>query len=451
MLLTDIQKKQFSDKHGAETDLLRFLKEHEDAAINRVELQPKPESLNSLNGFVTYDSGERYFFKTHTEENEQVSEYYNAEELARAGYPVITSKQITHKAGKQIVLYRIIDYPTLFDLLKAEEDLEVAARSAEHDKKSNRIAPEKLPGTEKHAIAPEKLTGTEKHADKLLQGQVDLDKLVAEIYEQTLALTNEEEHAKAPIHQLFWHRLNENGRKGLFYNDKSISFNGNDISFDTLAKAKWTINGVEYGDTLNVLISRSRELLKPAAALTVAGHGDAHNGNIFVDLEQVKFYMFDPAFAGRHHPLLDLTKPLFHNVFARWMYYPDQVLTEFNLNYDTSHLADGRLSIEHDFLPSKLRLQHLRSRVENVLKPTIQLLRSKNALDENWRAFVKSALFCCPFLTVNLFADYVPNGTLAQRYQLPIKLLGLCMAVELGALNHKGSSAISDIVDEVFA
>src|SRR4051794_41105384 len=116
LLLTEIQKKQFSDKTGAEIDLLHFLKEHEDRSIEKVELQPKPESLNSLNGFVTYETGDRYFFKTHTEENEKVCEYYNAEELAKSGYPVITSKQITQKVGKQIVLYQIISYPTLFDL-----------------------------------------------------------------------------------------------------------------------------------------------------------------------------------------------------------------------------------------------------------------------------------------------------------------------------------------------
>jgi hypothetical protein len=418
LLLTDIQKKQFSDKDGAERELLHFLQENEDKSISKVELQPKPESLNSLNGFVTYDSGERFFFKTHTEENEKVSEYYNAEELARAGYPVITSKQITQKVGKQIVLYQIITYPTLFDLMKIEEDKELLG-----------TVPDTTPA-------------------KLLDGQIALDKCVQEIYQASMTEVSSQDHAKAPIHQLFSHRLADDGRVGLFYNNKSIKLGSNVVPFSALANMKWTINGAQYDQTLFDIIDRSRVDLQPKGGPVVAGHGDAHNGNIFVDLEAVKFYMFDPAFAGRHHPLLDLTKPLFHNVFARWMYYPEQVINEFQMQYT---IKDDHISIEHTFSPSALRLSHLKTKVENVLRPTVIHLRDTGEVDDNWRQFVRSAMFCCPFLTVNLFAPFVSNGTLSERYELPIKLLGLAMAMELGATAHKGSNAITEIVDEVFA
>ncbi|MBS1957090.1 MAG: hypothetical protein JST89_23065 [Cyanobacteria bacterium SZAS-4] len=436
LLLTDIQKKQFSDKTGAESDLLRFLKEHEDQSILKVELQPKPESLNSLNGFVTYASGERYFFKTHTEENEKVSEYYNAEELAKAGYPVITSKQITQKVGKQIVLYQIITYPTLFDLLKIEEDKGFAEGSASTSGS--------VEGSTSRATK-----------DVLLGGQIALDKLVYEIYSKNLSTATAEEHAKAPIHQLFSHRLAEDGRVGLFYRNKILNLESTSIPFEELSKMRWTINGAEYSQSLNDLIAHSRDILSPTKTSiiptktpVVPGHGDAHNGNIFVDLENSKFYMFDPAFAGKHHPLLDLTKPLFHNVFARWMYYPDQVLQEFNLEFN---IRDNSINIEHDFKPSQLRLAHLKTRVENVLRPTVALLKNDGGLDDSWRSFVRSALFCCPFLTVNLLSDYVANGTLSERYKPAVKLLGLAMAVELGATAHKGSNFLTDIIDEALA
>ena len=418
LLLIDIQKKQFSDKNGAESDLLSFLKEHEDSSILKVELQPKPESLNSLNGFITYDSGERYFFKTHTEENEKVSEYYNAEALAKSGYPVITSKQITQKVGKQIVLYKIITHPTLFDLLKIEEDKVIT-------------------GGDGSAIQT-----------TLLEGQSDLDKLVYDIYSKNLTKATAEEHAKAPIHQLFSHRLAEDGRVGLFYRNKNLNLGKTIIPFESLAEMQWTVNGAKYSQTLNHLIERSRNLLEPRQALVIPGHGDAHNGNIFVDLDKPKFYMFDPAFAGKHHPLLDLTKPLFHNIFARWMYFPDQVVSEFTLDYS---VRGSNIDIEHNFRPTALRLAHLKTRVENVLRPTVALLKKHDALDDSWRSFVRSALFCCPFLTVNLLSEYVANGTLSERYQAPIKLLGLSMAVELGATEHEGANSFTDIIDEVLA
>lgn len=416
--LSDIQKKQFSDKTGAEKDLLEFLRENEDQSIRLVELQPKPESLNSLNGFVTFDNGERFFFKTHTEENEKVSEYYNATELAKAGYPIITSKQVTHRVGKQIVLYQIISYPTLFDLLKIEEDAVIDG------------------------------TSVNSNAAVLLKGQIELDKLVFDIYARNLGKASAEQQTKAVIHQLFSHRLAEDGRVGLFYRDKRLDLQSTSLPFETLAEMRWNINGVEYSQTLNEIIERSRTVLNPREGAAVPGHGDAHNGNIFVDLDNQKFYMFDPAFAGKHHPLLDLTKPLFHNVFARWMYFPNQVLREFNLDFS---IQGNVIHIVHDFKPSQLRISHLQSRVNNVLAPTVSLLKENGLLEDDWRTFFRSALFCCPFLTVNLLADYVPDGTLSQRYKTPVKLLGLAMAVELGSTKHNGSNQFTDLLDEILA
>ena len=41
-------------------------------------------------------------------------------------------------------------------------------------------------------------------------------------------------------------------------------------------------------------------------------------------------------------------------------------------------------------------------------------------------------------LTVNLFAPFAPGGTLAERYTLPIRLLALSMAMELGCESQSG-------------
>ncbi len=407
---------QFSDKTQAERELLGFLRQTEDPSIEKIELTPKPESLNSINGFITYANKEKYFFKSHVEENEQISEYYNASSLAKAGYPVIAAKQITHKPGKQIALYEIVSLPTLFDLIK-EEDLQLAGNSLSQ------------------------------FSQILVDTQIDLDKTVANIYENTLQELSAQEHAKAPIHQLFSHRLAEDGRIGLFYRGKSLNLGNESLSFDSLANMRWLINGVEYVDTLGQIIEQSRAMLVPQAGPTAIGHGDAHNGNVFVDVENRKLLMFDPAFAGRHNPLLDITKPLFHNVFARWMYYPEQVLKEFELSYK---VTDDQIIIEHSYNPSVLRLQFLQSRIDNVLLPTLHYLQERKLLDDHWRNYLAAALFCCPFLTVNLLAPYVANGSLAQRYEAPIKLLGLCMAVEFSAVARQGKSQLSQIINSIF-
>jgi hypothetical protein len=418
MILTDIQKLQFSDKKKAEDELLHFLKNSEDESIEEVELQPRPQSLNSINGFISYKNGEKYFFKTHTEENEQISEYYNSEVLAKAGYPIYQSKQITHKPGKQIVLYEIISLPTLFDMLKDEEDKFMRGST------------------------------DSKTVQSLLRAQEKLDRTVFKIYESSLITSPADKQKLAPVHQLFSHRLAEDGRIGLFYRGKSLNLGDQQIPFGELAKKRWRINGVEYKDTLDQVIERSRSILKPDTGPAVIGHGDAHNGNLFVNLDSESFYMFDPAFAGLHHPLIDLTKPTFHNFLARWMYYPEQVSKEFELTYK---ITDSEITIEHSFMPSELRLSFLELRKKHVLKPTFELLRKNGMLADNWQTYLRSSLFCCPFLTVNLLAESKSDGTLAERYPASIKLLGCAMAMELGSESKTSSNKLTEVIDELFA
>lgn len=411
--LIDIQKMQFADRAGAETALLEFLQRSEDASITSVELRPKPESLNSINGFVTFGESERYFFKMHVEENERVNEYYNARSLADAGYPVVTAKQITHRPGKQLVLYEIIEFSTLFDVAKAAEDELLSA-------------------------------GAAANVDAIVAAQNQLDEITSSIYAQTLVSTSEQDDSGAPIHQLFSHRLAEDGRLRLFYRGKRMV--EPPLEFDELANKHWVINGVRYGETLNEIIERAQIQLAPAAGPSVVGHGDAHNGNVFFDRENNSLLMFDPAFAGRHHPLLDLVKPLFHNVFARWMYYPAQVDKEFVLGMV---VQDDVIHITHNFEISQLRLAFLESKLKHVLRPTLELLHSRGLLRGDWQTYLQSALFCCPFLTVNLFAVYKADGTLSERYSFWVRMLGLSMAVELGSGYRDGNNSMTSLVERI--
>lgn len=418
MPLTDIQKLQFTNKTSAEEQLLNHLKHLEDDQIQTVELMPRPESLNSINGFITFANQERYFFKAHVEENEQLPEYYNAELLRSSGYPVIATKQVRQRPGQQIAIYEIITLPTVFNLLNSEED------------------------TLKKGGRPSQ--GWE----KLLNAQFAFDSKLLDIYMSTWQMSDEDQHARAPIHQLFSHRLADNGRLGLFYQEKQLPLQNSSIGFEYLAQLRWTINETEYSCTLSEIIARATTLLKPAAGPSIVGHGDAHNGNVFVDLDTETLSLFDPAFAGRHDPILDLAKPLFHNVFARWMYFPSEVEEEFELSYK---LTAERIVIDHTFRPSELRISVLRSKLKNTLIPLLSSMRARNLLRDTWREYLRSALFCCPFLTVNLFSPHATSGTLAERYRLSTKLLGLSMAVEFGALSHSGSNELSDLIDEIFA
>ena len=214
-----------------------------------------------------------------------------------------------------------------------------------------------------------------------------------------------------------------------FYAGKQITLPSGDgsIPFETLLHYPWSINGVPQQHTLGQLIERAKSVLHPAReAMTVIGHGDAHFGNVFLQ-DQRRYLYFDPAFAGRHTPLLDVVKPLFHNVFATWMYFPREVARDLQVSLSITDERDrGRplLCFDHNFILTAVRQAILRAKVEHLLRPLIAELAARDALPADWREIVQLALLCCALLTVNL-AD-------GERFPPAISWLGLSLAVQVG-------------------
>jgi hypothetical protein len=103
-ILQQIRDMQYTDKSGAETLLLSFIRENFPFEVRSLELTPLAVSLNSFNGFMTLSDGSRRFFKTHTETDTVISEYYNAEMLADVGYPVIQPVFKSTEPGKQLLV-----------------------------------------------------------------------------------------------------------------------------------------------------------------------------------------------------------------------------------------------------------------------------------------------------------------------------------------------------------
>lgn len=404
-LLQQVQELQFHDKGAAEALLLNFLRELFPLDVQSVMLRPLVVSLNSFNGFMQLGDGRRLFFKTHTEPDGVIGEYYNAAQLASAGYPVLQPIYSSTEAGKQLLIYEVIEDPSVFDLAWDIEN----SRS------------ELLP--------------------QLTQAQNAADDHLLNIYRQTLAWQNADDAASVPIHQLFYHRL-AGGRLARFYGeDVTVALPVGSAAISEARRARWVINGQRYSQTLDDLIVEAARLLLPAqAGPSVIGHGDAHNGNVFFRAETNALLYFDPAFAGRHHPLLDLTKPLFHNVFAMWMYFPHEkaASTTIRLNIDGDVWR-----VEHDYVLHPVRHMFQSSKVERVLIPILRDSRDRGWLREDWRAYLKAALFCCPLLTMNL--------TDAAKFPPSISLLGLTMAVEMGGESEEVRSRIDTLLDEVEA
>ena len=400
--LQRVQTLQFTDKPAAEALLLEFLRAYYPFDALAVELRPLAVSLNSFNGFMALADGRRLFFKTHIESDGVIDEYYHAALLAEAGYPVLQPIYTSNEAGRQLLVYEVINDPSVFDLAWAIEN------------------------------------GTSDRLPELTLAQHRADDLLLQLHLNTLAWQPSDEAAAAPIHQLFYHRLT-GGRLARFYHGTEVALPGGVEPMAAVRSARWQINGQRYDVTLDELIGQAIALLQPAqAGASVIGHGDAHNGNVFYRGADSPLMYFDPAFAGRHAPLLDLTKPLYHNVFAMWMYYPHEKATSTTISIKR---AGDVLHVEHDYALHPVREMFLRSKVERALIPVLQALRSRDWLRPDWRAFLKTALFCCPFLTMNL--------TDRAKFPPEISLLGLAMAVEMGGESRGTRSLIDRMLDEV--
>ncbi|MGK7877278.1 MAG: hypothetical protein AB4426_29475 [Xenococcaceae cyanobacterium] len=396
--LQQIQTLQFTDIEAANKLLKEFFQANLPFQVEAVNLRPLAVSLNSINGFLTTGDGKRLFFKTHIEPQSLIDEYYNSKILAEAGYPVIQPIFNSTEWGKQLLVYECVEFPSLFDVIR---DIE---------------------------------TNQRKDAQQIVAMQHKADEQLWEIYLKTLQHLGAEEHAKAPIHQLFSHRLT-GGRFTSFYQGTEMILPGQRINFDNLCAMKWIVNGVEYKDTFGDLVQLATKLLNPSRCdiPSIVGHGDAHNGNVFVDRDRASLIYFDPAFAGRHSPFLDLAKPLFHNVFAIWMYFPKEIASTLSIKLE---IQGNTIVVEHDFVPTEVRIALLRSKLYRVLKPMLQELKSRGWLSTDWREYLKLALFCCPFLTMNL-SD-------SQKFPPEITLLGLAMSVEMGSISQGTVKSLLD-------
>ena len=315
--LATIQRLQFERRELAEKLLRLWFAQQMDLVTESVRLTPRAVSLNSFNGFYQ-SSGQEYFFKTHVEAHGVLNEYYHAQALQDAGYHVVKPVQLLQEKDRQMVIYPVVDKPVMFDLMRAQET------------KQN---------------LPLNIT-----AETLIQAEADECARLLEIYSATLQTA--QDTSQAPVHQLFWHRL-AGKRFKQFYTGRELllpAYVGSSwpivspgdrdtclprpraITYERLCDLVWEVNGVEQDQTLGELVARGKQLLDPIeSTASVVGHGDAHFGNVFLD-HLDRFLYFDPAFAGRHSPLLDIVKPLFHNIFAMWMYFPQEISHDLALS-----------------------------------------------------------------------------------------------------------------------
>jgi hypothetical protein len=431
--LADIQAKAQAGSFAEAEALLRgFLTVLFDLDIASITIRKDTLSLNSVNGFVklakpdSKTGSTALFFKFHHEESEEgLAEYYNSQMLSDAGFPVEKPVYVSKEVGKQVLLYPLKTSERMADVCKRIESGTGAA------------------GEDKSVIA----------------AQERMDKAICEHYISSLHEAPAGCLPEEPILQLFYYRLVDDkqlsateliGRYKSFYAGKTFELPGDrNFSFEVLSKLKWRINGVVYQETLEQAFLKALKILSPAAEpySAVIAHGDAHNGNVWYNNgAPPSLSLFDPAFAGKHVPaLLAEIKPTFHNIFAHplWLYDSKEADAGLDIAFD---INDGIISVTNDWHLSELRAEFLRSKRDNLWKPLLQALQTKKMLPENWQDYMRSALFCCPTLVMNLRAN---AGTSQNSHTPKTSLLGLSLSMMLSSPPSQGSDIISDFFSDL--
>lgn len=402
----------------AEALLAELIAEVADEPADDVRLNRDQYSLNSVNGFARLRDTGDVFFKFHQEEDEdRVSEYYNARILAEAGYAVDRPLVCSGAPGKQILIYRRRSTPRFSEVCR---ELEFAAGDAAFER----------------AVA----------------AQRDADAHNARIAVDTLHTASAAAIAAEPVFQLFHHRLVDGaapadgalgGRARRFYVDGVFRLDGTERSWAELAHKPWRINGRRYPATLAGAFAQAAQTLAPAALApgpAVVAHGDAHNANVWYESDGDgggRLVLFDPAFAGRHVPaLLAEVKATFHNIFAHpfWLYEPDAFAGRYRTEL---RVEDAEIAVETDWELSPLRQRFLESKAEAFWRPLLAALEARGELAPDWARTVRSALFACPTLVMDLTAG--PES----RHNPASAATGLAVAMMCAAPPATGDDPVS--------
>ncbi len=430
-LLADIQAKARAGSLAEAEALLRgFLADLFSLDITSVSIRKDTLSLNSVNGFVQLakpdgkTGADTLFFKFHHEESEEgLAEYYNSEMLSDAGFPVEKPVYVSKEVGKQVLLYPVKTSERMADVCKR---IELGAAAADEFK-------------------------------NVVAAQEGLDDAICARYISSLHEAPVDCLREEPILQLFYYRLTDNkpssatelgGRYKTFYAGKTFAFPGMEILFEDLSKLKWCINGILYQETLEQAFQKALKVSSPAGTYpAVIAHGDAHNGNVWYNKgTPPSLSLFDPAFAGRHVPaLLAEIKPVFHNIFAHplWLYDSKEADAGLDISCD---INNGIINVTHNWRLPELRAAFLRSTRDKVWIPLLRELQSKKMLPENWQDYLRSALFCCPTLVMNLRAN---AGTSQNAHTPKTSLLGLSISMMLSSKPQQGRDIISDFFSDL--
>ena len=351
-------------------------------AIRDIKLLRSKVSLNSImaNAVLTYGGEEKkVFLKIHLEKNsasenvKDSAEYANAELLQKAGWPVLAPLGKNTNPDYPLLIYPRVDSETLFELMEKA------------------------------------YTNQDKLSVQNMEAIGRAQEMIGAVTRASLRKINAQGAVNAPVQTLFYARFKEGGRVDQWYTDETLfSLPGLDkpIAWKKLKKVHWNINGKKYQNTIEEIIASARRSLSfegEKKAFVVMSHGDDHAGNIFIDEENGRATLFDPAFAGENPVALADTKALAHIGYMMMggMYF-DPKLKTCRYNYDET---ENIMTVEIDFSSTPLFKQHqelARKIIDGRILPLFKDAKTGGAILSNEIKRLEDSLAGCPLLTINI-------------------------------------------------
>jgi len=203
------------------------------------------------------------------------------------------------------------------------------------------------------------------------------------------------------INDLYYGRL-IGSRLDDYYQNSSLTIDGETIPFEMLKSMDFVINGREY-PSIEKTIELGTQYLNPdylKESDHVCGLGDAHSGNIICPNNLDTYEYIDYEFAGFHSPYLDIAKQLYNDT-AFNLFYSD-LLSPIKRDI-TVKVIDGKVVIDHNYIPDKLSSYLYATKIQGIINPYQNYCRTHSMdIAEDWKKILGHALFCCGFLTRNI-------------------------------------------------
>ncbi|KAI1811217.1 hypothetical protein GGS20DRAFT_563964, partial [Poronia punctata] len=225
-------------------------------------------------------------------------------------------------------------------------------------------------------------------------------------YRRTLPLS-EKDDIPPSIHVYFHENLKDDKMMRDYYG-QGIKIGDHHFSFEKLLYVRWKING-KYYPPLREALDKATAILSPTspsmtACPTIFGLGSAHGNKIMATPPNDLTYLSYEV-AGFHPVMLDMAKPMYHDVFFHTQFRGSLVRAEPDLVYKYNE-KKHKITVTYKPCPDKLSRVIMAIKQKYLLQPLSRELQATKGVDlRDHVQLLTAALFACAIVSEDLVGN----------------------------------------------